>query len=95
MHFIVHCLDKPGMVETRLAHYDAHKAYLGTQPIDIIISGPLVQDDGATMIGSFFLVQADTREQVETFNADDPFQKAGIWQQVLIHPFIKRMDKRS
>ncbi|MGI4748368.1 MAG: YciI family protein [Janthinobacterium lividum] len=95
MHFIVHCQDKPGMVDTRLAHYDAHKAYLGTQPIDIIISGPLVQDDGTTMIGSFFLVQADTREEVETFNANDPFHAAGIWQQVLIHPFIKRMDKRS
>jgi uncharacterized protein YciI len=95
MHFTVHCLDKTGMIETRLAHYDAHKAYLATQPIDIIISGPLVQDDHETMIGSFFLVQAETREEVEAFNANDPFQAAGIWQQVLIHPFIKRMDKRS
>ena len=95
MHFIVHCLDKPGMVETRLANYEAHKTYLGTGPIDIIISGPLVQDDGVTMIGSFFLVQAETRAEVEKFNAEDPFQAAGIWQQVQIHPFLKRMDKRS
>lgn len=95
MHFIVHCLDKPGMVETRLAHYDAHKAYLASKPIDIVISGPLVQDDHSTMIGSFFLVQADTIEQVQAFSGNDPFHAAGIWEQVRINPFLKRMDNRA
>ena len=47
------------------------------------------------MIGSFFLVQADTREQVEAFNRNDPFHAAGIWEHVRIHPFLKRMDNRS
>ncbi|MCQ8242212.1 YciI family protein [Rhizosaccharibacter radicis] len=95
MHYIVHCLDKAGMVDTRLEHYDAHKSYLASRPIDIVISGPLVQDDNATMIGSFFLVEADSRDAVVAFNANDPFRAAGIWDTVSIHPFIKRMDNRS
>jgi uncharacterized protein len=95
MHYIVHCLDKAGMVDKRLKHYDAHKAYLASRPIDIVISGPLVRDDNATMIGSFFLVEADSRDAVVAFNANDPFQAAGIWDTVSIHPFIKRMDNRS
>lgn len=95
MHFVVHCLDKAGMVETRLANYDAHKAYLTGKPIDIVISGPLVQDDHSTMIGSFFLVQAETLAEVQAFNRNDPFHAAGIWEQVQIHPFLKRMDNRT
>jgi uncharacterized protein len=28
MLFIIHCLDHEGALDRRLAHYDAHKAYL-------------------------------------------------------------------
>jgi uncharacterized protein YciI len=94
MHFIVHCLDHPGTVGDRLAHYDAHKAYLGAAPIRIVISGPLLADDGETMIGSLFLVEAASKAEVEAFNAADPFNQAGIWQDIRIHPFLKRMDNR-
>lgn len=94
MHFIVHALDRPGAVADRLAHYDAHKAYLGGSPIKIVISGPLLAEDNETMIGSLFLFEAETRAQVAAFNAADPFAKAGIWERVEIHPFLKRMDNR-
>jgi uncharacterized protein YciI len=94
MHYIVHCLDRPGAVQDRLANYDAHKAYLSSAPIRIVISGPLLADDGETMIGSLFLFEADSKEAVVAFNKADPFNAAGIWQQVNIHPFNKRMDNR-
>jgi uncharacterized protein YciI len=32
MHFIIHCLDKAGAVQERLANYEAHKAYLVSRP---------------------------------------------------------------
>jgi uncharacterized protein YciI len=94
MHFIVHALDKAGAVDQRLAMYDAHKAYLANAPIRIVISGPLLADDNETMIGSLFLFEAESKEAVVAFNAEDPFAKAGIWSQVSIHPFNKRMDNR-
>ncbi|RKP57760.1 YciI family protein [Pararobbsia silviterrae] len=94
MHFTVYCLDFPNSVERRLAHYDAHKAYLQTAPITTLISGPLTQADGATMIGSFFLYEADRVEDVEAFVKNDPFNQAGIWQSIDIRPFIKRVDNR-
>ena len=56
---------------TRLANYDAHKAFLSdTSPhgVRIVMSGPLVADDGTTMIGSLFLVEAADRATVEAFN---------------------------
>lgn len=94
MHFIVHCLDRPNAVQDRLAHYDAHKAYLASASVKSVISGPLVADDNETMIGSLFLLEAETKDEVLAFNAADPFNQAGIWEKVEIHPFLKRVDNR-
>lgn len=95
MHYIIHCLDHEGQVQRRLDHYEAHKAYLATKPIQTLISGPLLADDGQTMIGSCFLVEAETLEDVMTFHRNDPFFAAGVWEKVSIRPFLKRVDNRS
>ncbi|NLS02964.1 YciI family protein [Rhizobium sp. P32RR-XVIII] len=94
MHYIVHCLDHEGGVEKRLANYDAHKAYLANASTKTVISGPLLADDNETMIGSLFLLEADSKEEVVAFNKADPFTKAGVWRTVNIHPFSKRVDNR-
>lgn len=44
----------------------------------------------APSIGSFFLVEAESREDVEAFNRMDPFNGADVWDSIKIHPFIKR-----
>lgn len=93
-HYIIHCLDAADALPRRLRHYEEHKAYLSSAPIKILVSGPLVEDDGDTMIGSFFLVEAEARPQVEAFNASDPFARNGIWQSVQIHRLSKRVDNR-
>ena len=93
MLFIIHALDKAGALPLRLAHYDAHKAFLSdTSPhgVKMAMSGPLVADDGETMIGSMFLLEADSRETVERFNRADPFHAAGIWDRVTITAFLRR-----
>jgi uncharacterized protein YciI len=94
MYYIVHAVDKPGAVATRLAHYDAHKAYLEQAQIRTLVSGPLLADDGDTMIGSLFLLEAQSKADVVAFNRADPFAAAGIWETVSIHPFNKRVDNR-
>ncbi len=94
MHYVVHCLDHDGAVEKRLANYDAHKAYLASAPVKTVISGPLLADDEQTMIGSCFVLEADSLAEVEAFNANDPFAKAGLWKTVSIRPFSKRVDNR-
>ncbi|WP_174803914.1 YciI family protein [Martelella limonii] len=95
MHYIVHCLDYEGKVQDRLDHYEAHKAYLSSNPIKMVISGPLLAEDETTMIGSCFLVEADSIEEVVKYHENDPFYRAGIWEKVSIHPFNKRVDNRS
>ncbi|MDR6466508.1 uncharacterized protein YciI [Paraburkholderia graminis] len=94
MHYTVYCLDHDNMVERRLAHYEEHKAYLATSPVRMVMSGPLLAGDEETMIGSFFLFEADEIGDVMRFNSNDPFNKAGIWRIVDIRPFLKRVDNR-
>jgi uncharacterized protein YciI len=93
MLFVIHALDKPGALAERLAQYERHKTFLAdTTPhgVGIVMSGPLTDEDGATMIGSFLLVEAPDRATVERFNKADPFHAAGIWQRVTITGFIRR-----
>jgi uncharacterized protein len=94
MHYVVHCLDHDGAVDLRLSHYDAHKAYLAAATVKTVISGPLLADDEATMIGSCFVLEAANLAEVEAFNSNDPFAKAGLWKTVSIRPFAKRVDNR-
>lgn len=93
MLFAIHGVDRKGALDTRLAHYEAHKAFLSDTSafgVEIVMSGPLVADDGTTMIGSLFLIEAPDRAAVEAFNAADPFKKADIWERVTITGFLRR-----
>lgn len=73
----------------RIALYPEHKAYVRrcndpTSPCYIkkVCGGPLESDDLRFMIGSFFIVEG-TREEVESFNRNDPFFVNGVWEKVL------------
>ncbi|RKE36025.1 hypothetical protein B0G76_2169 [Paraburkholderia sp. BL23I1N1] len=91
MNWIVYCTDMPGAHELREANTPKHRAYLETRPIVLVTSGPLVDDAGEKKIGSFFLVEAQTREEVEAFNRNDPFFALGLWDEVRIHRFHRRV----
>ena len=93
MLFVIHALDKLGALERRLAHYQQHKDFLadtGAYEVRVVMSGPLVADDGERMIGSMFLVEAAERSTVEAFNRADPFHAAEIWERVTITGFLRR-----
>lgn len=93
MLFAIHACDHVGALDKRLANYDAHKAFLSDTSrfgVTIVMSGPLTADDGTTMIGSLFLIEAADRAAVEAFHHADPFFSAGIWDKVSITGFIRR-----
>jgi hypothetical protein len=91
--FVLHAVDRPGALPKRLANYEAHKSFLtdtSAYGIRIVMSGPLTADDGTTMVGSLFLIDAKDRAAVERFHAADPFRAADIWETVTITGFIRR-----
>lgn len=93
MLFAIHALDRAHALSTRLANYDAHKAFLSDSSrfgVTIVMSGPLTSDDGQAMIGSLFLIEAPGRAEVESFHRADPFFTAGIWEKTSVTGFLRR-----
>ncbi len=90
MLWAIHCLDKLDALERRLAAIDAHRAYLETRPIDIVMSGPLKDDADEKMIGSLFLVNAGSRGEIETFQKNDPLHHADVWESMHVNVFFRR-----
>ncbi|MFM0037750.1 YciI family protein [Paraburkholderia strydomiana] len=95
MFYVIHALDKPGQAQIRLDNYADHKSYLSNANIKTLVSGPLLDDDDETKIGSFFLIEAERKKDVIEFNANDPFARIGLWQSVCIPAFNKRVDNRD
>jgi uncharacterized protein YciI len=91
MLYVMFCIDRPGAEEKRKQALPGHIEYLATDPIKIVMSGPLVSDDGAKIIGSLFLLDAANRAEIEKFQSADPLYNAGIWEMVEVRAFNKRL----
>ena len=94
MIWVVLCEDKPNSFDKRMRILDEHRAYLSSNPIKTLISGPLTDKEG-NMNGSFFMVEANSEEEIKVFQQDDPIYKANIWDAMIISPFNKRVDNLS
>ena len=95
MIWIIVCNDKEDALPRRMSIIEKHREYLSTNPIKTLVSGPLTLEDGKTMKGSFFMVEADSEEEIRVFQQNDPIFKANIWDEITISPFNKRVDNLS
>lgn len=98
MIFVVLAKDRADALDRRLAVIDAHRAYLADNPhpVRTLLSGPLVaEEDAGRMVGSFFMVEADSREAIARWQADDPLAGANVWETVTVEVFLKRVDTLS
>jgi len=90
MLFCLHIQDKPDRVETRKQFVDEHRAYQKDCGVDVTLSGPLLAEDGGTMIGSIFFIEAPDRAGVEKFIAKDPFTRNDVWGESVLTRFLRR-----
>ena len=95
MIWVILCKDKKYSHERRMNVIEEHRKYLLTNPIKILISGPLTDKEGKIMNGSFFMVEADTEEEILIFQKNDPIYQADVWDKITISPFNKRVDNLS
>jgi uncharacterized protein YciI len=89
MQFMIYCLDKPESGAVRAANRAAHLEYLKGFTSNIVIAGPLLTEDGQTMIGSLLLMEFPARGDAERFSAGDPYRKASLFQSIAITPWRK------
>jgi uncharacterized protein len=79
-HFIVTLRDVDDSAKLRDTHGSAHRQYAASIQERIVLAGPTYADDDVTMNGSVFVVNFDTREDVEAFVAADPFVTNGVYK---------------
>jgi uncharacterized protein len=93
MQFMIQCLDKTGQLALRMENRTAHLKYLEGFTREIITAGPLLTEDGQTMIGSLFLAEFPSRKEAEAFATNDPYRRAGLFESVTIIPWRKVLPK--
>ena len=71
MIYVFHLLDKPQGLDLRQRVRPEHKAYLAAVADRIAFAGPLLADDGTTMVGSVLAIDFDSREAALQWQAGE------------------------
>ena len=85
MLYVLICTDKKNSEALRKEVRPDHLDYLGD--FEIKLAGPMLDDDQTTMIGSIILIECNNREEAESFAAQDPYNLAGLFENVHISAF--------
>jgi uncharacterized protein YciI len=85
-YFALHCVDKPGALDLRMATREAHLAYIGTLGTAVRLAGPFLDADGA-MCGSLIVLEAEDLAAAEAISASDPYRRAGLFERVEVRAF--------
>jgi uncharacterized protein YciI len=95
MIFVFHLLDRPNAAELRQSVRPEHKAYLAQMADRIAFAGPLLGEDGQTMVGSLLAIDFESREAALDWQAQEPFTKVGLYEQVSVLPFENLWPQKS
>ncbi len=95
MEWMIKCVSKPDMAETREATIAAHIEHLDKFKSETWYSGPMMVGDGTNANGSFRVVDfadhADARNYIDT----DPYTMAEIFRRIDIEPLQPWIEVRQ
>ena len=95
MLYVLHLLDKPGTADLRRRLRPEHKTFLARMADRIAFAGPLLADDGETMIGSLLVIDFPSADAARAWLADEPFTRAGVYQHVSVLPFCNLWPQKT
>ena len=95
MIYVFTLMDRAGAGDLRTRLRPEHKAYLGAVADRIAFAGPLVADDGETMIGSLLAIEFESRAAAMTWLRDEPFTRAGLYASVSAQAFANLWPQRA
>ena len=92
--FVVTCTDNEGTVEKRLAVRPQHLERLQKLADEgrLIVAGAMPKDPTnpqAGFYGSTIIVDFDSREALDSWLAEEPFLKEGVYSHIDVKPFNK------
>ncbi len=91
----IYCWDKPGTEASRRALQGEQKSYVKNFGERVIGYGHFVSDDGRDTLGTSFFMQLDDRVAADECIANEPMNKAGVFERVEIHRWSNSFGKRA
>jgi len=89
MLFAIVCHDKKDHGHVRAENRPAHLEYLKGYADKAYVAGPMLSDDGENMVGSLLILDVADKTAAEEFAANDPYNKAGLFDSVTVAPWKK------
>ncbi len=103
MLFAIARKDKPGMADARVRLLSAHAEYQKAFMATIVFGGGLVADGTDVdnfeyneagirdVVGNVLIVDVPDRAAAEALHRDDPYTQGGLFETVIIEPFLQRV----
>lgn len=89
MPYAIITQDKPNSLELRNSVRAEHLDYLIANQHKLLAGGAVLNDDGSGGHGGIIIVDTDDRAEAETFIANDPFTKAGLFEKITVSRWRK------
>ena len=94
MIFAIWLKDRPGTAQLRTEIRPVHRAYLEKMSDRIAFAGPLTSEDGQRTVGSLLAMDFPSRVDLDAWLKDEPFTKAGVYEEPIIHVFNNRWQQK-
>lgn len=85
--YLVNARDKANALDLRMATRAEHLRWAAKFADRIAAAGPVLAEDGETMIGSTFIISFDSLQAARDWAAQDPYAKAGVFGSVEVIAF--------
>lgn len=84
MPYAIQLRDKPDHANVRAETRAEHLEYLESNKDKLLAAGGLMDDDGSGVHGGIIIVDTDDRAEAEALIANDPFTRAGLFEEISV-----------
>ncbi len=92
MPFFIETFDKPDHGHVRQRARESHLEYLAANKALLLACGAKLSDDGNSASGGVYLLDLETREEAESFIANDPLFLAELFERVSVTRWRKSLS---
>jgi uncharacterized protein YciI len=87
MLYVFLLTDRPDAAALRQQLRPEHRAYLAGVADRICAAGPLLGDDGETMVGSLLVIDFADLAAAKAWLRDEPFTRGGVYARQELHAY--------
>jgi uncharacterized protein YciI len=93
MLYFVYLEDIAENADIRSRLLDAHMEHIGNYVEHIQLGGPIMRSGSESQAGGILIVEAESEASVKDMIQADPYFKAGLWQEIKVHPFREILNR--